>query len=121
MPRRTPLDRVRKICLALPETAEKEAWGRPTFRVGKKLFVMFADNHHDDGRVAIWSAAAPGGQEVLVGADAERFFVPPYMGVRGWIGVRLDISPDWKSVEAIVEDAYRFTAPKRLASLLGEV
>ena len=121
MPRRTPLDRVRKLCLDLPETAEKEAWGRPTFRVAKKVFVMFADNHHDDRRLALWCAAAPGGQDVLVGADAERFFVPPYVGVRGWIGVRLDIRPDWNEVEAIVEDAYRFIAPKRLAATLGEM
>jgi hypothetical protein len=116
---KSPLDRVREICLALPQTTEKIAWGEPTFRVRDKMFVMFANNHHNDGIVGIWCAADDGAQDVLVRADPERFFVPPYMGPRGWIGVRLDDSAvDWGMVASIVEDAYRVIAPKGLAALL---
>ncbi|MXW24928.1 MAG: MmcQ/YjbR family DNA-binding protein, partial [Dehalococcoidia bacterium] len=80
------LERVRAVCLALPEAEEKEAWGMPTFRVRGKLFAHFANDHHGDGRVALWLKAAEGAQELLVEAAPERFFVPPYMGPRGWVG-----------------------------------
>ncbi len=113
-----PLPRLRKICLALPEATEKQSHGEPTFFVGGKVFVTFTDNHHNDGRVAIWCNAAPMAQDVLVGADPERFFVPPYVGHRGWVGVRLDRSPDWGEVAGICEDAYRQVAPKTLVALL---
>lgn len=116
---RTPLDRVRSICLALPETAEKIAWGEATFRVRGKMFVMLADNHHNDGITGIWCAAEPGAQDILVPADPERFFVPPYMGPRGWIGVRLDIADNWPLVTSIIHDAYRTIAPKQLAALVS--
>ena len=115
-----PLKRLRKICLILPEATEKVAWGRPTFRVRNKMFVMFMDNHHGDGRVAIWCNAAPGAHEVLVRSDPQRFFVPPYVGHRGWLGVRLDVEVDWGLVANLVKDSYRMTAPKRLAALLGQ-
>lgn len=118
MPRTKPLDRVRKICLALPEATEKVAWGEPTFRVRDKLFVMYNDNHHGDGRTAIWCKAEPGGQEILVGADPERFFVPPYVGKSGWIGIDLKGGVDWREVAALVEESYRMTAPKRLLATL---
>jgi hypothetical protein len=114
-----PLARVRALCLALPEASEKEAWGTPTFRVREKMFAMYVDDHHGDGRTAIWCKAPLGFQEMMVGTDGERFFVPPYVGVKGWIGVRLDLPRlDWDEVLAILEDGYRMTAPARLAALL---
>jgi len=108
------LKRVREICLSLPETTEKEAWSAPTFRVKKKMFAMFVNNHHGDERVALWLDAPPGDQELLVGVDAERFFVPPYQGPFGWIGVRMDLYPDWDEVRELVVDAWRTSAPKTL-------
>src|SRR5919109_2396581 len=109
------LDRLRQICLGLPETSERLSHGAPTFFVrGKKAFVMVLTNHHGDGRFAIWCAAAPGMQAMLVAADPERFFVPPYVGHRGWLGVRLDRGIDWNEVAGAVEDAYLAVAPKRL-------
>ena len=108
------LERLRKICLALPEAHEKIAWGEPTFRVDGKLFAMFADNHHGDGRVAVWCKAPPGAQAVLVKADPKRYFVPPYVGKSGWIGIRLDQDPDWEAAAELLEEAYGMTAPARL-------
>lgn len=110
------LERVRAICLALPMTEEKLAWGEPTFRVKKKLFVMFANNHHNDGRIAIWCHAPEGAQEALVSANPEQFFVPPYVGPSGWIGVRLDRRPNWKTVAALIEQAWERAAPSAVRS-----
>ncbi len=122
MPRRKPIDRLREICLALPEATEKAAWGEPTFRVGGKMFVMFSNNHHNDGRIAAWCNAAPGTQDLLVRSDPERFFVPPYQGTRGWVGVRLeDGRVDWAQAAEIVEEAYRMVAPKQLLALLDKL
>jgi len=112
------LTRVRKICLGLPEAYEKIAWSTPTFRVGKKQFAMFTDNHHGDGRTALWCKAAPGVQEELVGADPERFFRPPYVGPAGWIGIRLDRGLDWDVVAGLVREGYLEVAPKKLAATL---
>ena len=114
MPRR-PIDRLRAICLALPETVEKEAWGDPTFRVRDKIFAM---EKRGDGRNSVWCKAPPGSQMVLVGADPERFFVPPYVGHKGWVGMRLDSNPDWDEVATMVKRSYRLIAPKRLAALV---
>src|SRR5918911_416124 len=111
------LEQLRAICLSLPETAEKTEY-RPVFQVRGKTFVMFMDDHHGDGRVAIWCKAPPGAQAVLVGAAPERFFVPPYVGPHGWIGLRLDGAVDWDEVADMVATAYRLTAPKRLAARL---
>jgi predicted DNA-binding protein (MmcQ/YjbR family) len=111
-----PIDRLRAICLALPEAVEKEAWGDPTFRVRGKIFAM---EKRGDGRVSLWCKAPPGSQMVLVGADPERFFVPPYVGHKGWVGVRLDSKPDWEEVAALVKRSYRLIAPKRLTALIG--
>ncbi len=118
-----PLTRLRKLCLALPEAHEVEAWGEPTFRVRNKLFAMYTDanNHHGNGHAAVWCKAAPGNQALMVRAAPERFFVPPYVGPSGWIGVRLDGVVDWTEVGALLRDAYRLTAPKRLRVLLDEV
>jgi predicted DNA-binding protein (MmcQ/YjbR family) len=113
--RRRPIDRLRAICLALPEAAEGEAWGDPTFRVRGKIFAM---EKRGDGRVSVWCKAPPGSQMVLVGADPDRFFVPPYVGHKGWIGMRLDTDPDWNEVAEVVKRSYRLVAPKRLAALV---
>ncbi len=111
------LARLRALCLALPEATEKLSHGEPTWFVGK-VFVTFAGRHHDD-RVAFWCAAPPGVQEALVGSDPGRFFRPPYVGGRGWLGVYLDVpGVDWTEVAEIVADAYRTVAPKRLAARL---
>lgn len=106
------------MCLALPEATEKIAWGAPTFRVRDKLFAMYADHHHGVEWIALWLNAPPGVQSELVAADTERYFVPPYMGPRGWIGVRLDRGTDWDEVAELVEEAYRMVAPKRLVAEL---
>jgi predicted DNA-binding protein (MmcQ/YjbR family) len=108
-----PTLRLRAICLALPEAVEKEAWGDPTFRVRDKVFAM---EKRGDGRISVWCKAPPGSQTVLVGADSERFFVPPYVGHKGWVGMRLDRNPDWDEVAALVRRSYRLIAPKRLAA-----
>jgi hypothetical protein len=113
-----PLERLRQLCLALPETTERLSHGEPTWFVrGKKTFVMYANHHHDD-RLAFWCAAPEGAQDVLVAAHPEQFFVPPYVGHRGWLGVRLDVPVDWEEITGIVEDAYRAVAPKRLVAEL---
>jgi predicted DNA-binding protein (MmcQ/YjbR family) len=103
-----PLTRLRKICLALPHATEQETWGDPTFRVRGKIFVLARD-----AGMAFWCKAPPGSQHVLVNADPRRFYVPPYVGHKGWIGVRLDGGPDWDEVAMIVERSYRLVAPKR--------
>ena len=109
------LKRIREICLALPETSERLSHGAPTFFIrGKKAFVMVLTDHHGDGRFAIWCAAADGMQKMLVDADPERFFVPPYVGHRGWLGVRLDRGLDWDELAGIAEDAYAEVAPAKL-------
>ena len=101
------LAQLRGRCLALPETSERLSHGAPTFFVrGKRAFLMVLTNHHGDGRFAIWCAAPAGMQAMLVEADPERFFVPPYVGHRGWIGVRLDRGLDWDELAGIAEDAY---------------
>jgi hypothetical protein len=113
--RRRTLDRIRAICLALPETSERLSHGAPTFFVrGKRAFVMVLTNHHGDGRFAIWCAAPNGLQAMLVEADPERFFVPPYVGHRGWLGVPLDRGLDWDELAGIVEDAFAAVAPPKL-------
>ena len=110
-----PLERVREICLALPEVQERLSHGQPTFFVGgKKTFVMYLDNHHDDGRLALWCAAPPGMQEALVAGEPEHYFRPPYVGHRGWVGVRLDRGLGWNEIAGAIEDAYATVAPKSL-------
>lgn len=113
----TALAAVRQICLDLPEATEKLSHSSPTFFV-RRTFVMFHDDHHGDGRLAIWCAAPDGAQALMVESEPERFFVPPYVGHRGWLGVRLDVDVDWDEVAAIVEDAYRTVAPRKLVAML---
>ncbi len=105
------LDRLRAICLALPEATEAGGVGDPTWRVRNKIFAM---RHGMGGRPSLWCKAPPGVQDGLVGADPDRFFVPPYVGQHGWIGLWLDISLDWGEVADLIEESYRLTAPKRL-------
>jgi len=115
---RPELEKVREICLALPEVSEKLSHGSPTWFAGKKTMVMFLDDHHGDGRLALWMAAEPGVQHDMVEQEPERFFVPPYVGHRGWLGVRLDRSPDWDEMADMIEEAYRVVAIKRLLTEL---
>jgi hypothetical protein len=117
----TALDRVRAACLMLPETSERLSHGSPTFFIkDKTTFVMYLDDHHGDGRLALWVAAPPGVQGQLVGEEPERFFIPPYVGHRGWLGVRLDRKPDWDEVGEIIVEAYRTVAPRKLVAVLDE-
>jgi hypothetical protein len=114
------LARVRKICLALPESSERLSHGEPTFFVGArdgkggKVFVAFSNNHHGDGIVAITCPAAPGAQAMLIEANPDVFDRPPYVGPAGWIGVRLDTRDvDWDEVAELAEESWRLVAPKR--------
>jgi hypothetical protein len=114
------LIRVRELCLALPETSERPSHGAPTFFIrGKRSFVTFMDNHHGDGRLAIWCAAPPMAQDMLVAAAPDHFFVPPYVGHLGWLGVRLDLDRDWDEIGAHIHEAYVSVAPKALAAAVG--
>ena len=109
------LDRLRSICLALPEATEGGGVGDPSFRVREKIFAM---QHGMDGRPSLWCKAQPGLQAALVRTHPTRFFVPPYVGHHGWIGIWLDVALDWDEVADLIEESYRLTAPKRLAALL---
>jgi hypothetical protein len=117
--RHDPRPRARALP-ALPETSERLSHGRPAFFIGgKRTFVMYLDNHHDDGRLALWCAAPEGMQHALVDGDPERYFVPPYVGHRGWIGVRLDRDLSWDEIAGAIEDAYLAVAPRRLVDASG--
>lgn len=118
----SPLARLRKICLALPEAHEVEAWGEPTFRVKNKMFATFAaaNNHHGGGRPAVWCKAGPGNQALMIDAEPDRYFAPPYVGPSGWIGVWLDREPDWNTVADLMRDAWLLIAPKKLAAQFAE-
>ena len=113
MPHHPALSRFKELCLALPEATVEPFGSHFTFRVRKKVFAYYTDNHHGDGRVAALLKAAPGMQQTLVGAAPEVFFVPPYVGPKGWMGIRLDLRKvDWKGVSSSVRESYRLTAPK---------
>ncbi len=113
------LDRLRELCLALPEAAEKLTWEEtPTFRVRDKIFAMYAGDRERSGRPALWCKAPPGAQQALVGGEPDRFFAPPYLARSGWLGVYLDRTVDWDDVAGLVEESYRMTAPKRLLARL---
>jgi hypothetical protein len=117
-----PLDRLRRICLGFPEVTERLSHGAPTWFVrGKATFVMLWEHgHHDADGPHLWCAAAPGAQGELIAAAPDRFFRPPYVGHRGWLGVRLDRDPDWAEIAELCEDAYRAIAPKRLVTHLDQ-
>jgi hypothetical protein len=105
-----PIDRLRAICLALPDTSEKLAWGEPTWRVRGRLFAQLDNHHHGAEHLAVWLPAPLGEQEALVKTDPARFFRPPYVGIRGWVGVRIDGRPSWRQVASLVEQAHRYVA-----------
>ena len=112
------LSAVRRACLALPEVTERLSHGSPTFFIrAQKSFVMFLDNHHSDGRLALWCAAPEGVQAEMVETEPDRFFRPPYVGHRGWLGVYL-LEVDGDELSAIVVDAYRTVAPRKLLARL---
>jgi hypothetical protein len=114
------LARVRATCLALPETSERPTHGAQGFFIrGSRCFAMFMDDHHGDGRIALWCAAPDGMQAALVESAPEQYFVPPYVGHRGWLGVRLDRGLDWDDVAGALEDAWLERAPKRLRDAIG--
>jgi len=117
---RSPLDRVRAICLAFPEVTERPSHGAPTWFVqGKVTFVTFwVDGHHDLEFSHLWVAAPVGAQAELIATDPERFFRPAYVGHRGWVGVRMDRRVDWTEIAELCEDAYRVIAPVKLVKLL---
>lgn len=117
-----PVDRLRGICLGLPECTERVSHGEPSFFVrDKKQFVMLDNHHHGADHLAFWCAAAPGVQEELVAENPAQYFRPPYVGHRGWIGVRIDRRPDWAEIAEIVRDAYRHIAPKGLRAQLDGI
>ena len=117
---RDPLGRVREIIAAWPETDERISHGSPTWWGGKKTFATFHDNHHGDGRVAVWFKSSFEVQSDLVENNPDAFFVPPYVGPSGWVGIRLDREVDWAMVTALLEEGYRMVAPKRAIKLLDE-
>lgn len=110
-----PLARLRRLCLALPDATEVEAWGEPTFRIRNRMFATYAraDSHHGAGRPAAWIKAAPENQALMVKGAPTRYFVPPYVGPSGWIGVWLDKVCDWKALPGLLEDGYQMAAVKK--------
>ena len=111
----TQVERVRRLCLARPGTSEKLSHGEPTFFVGKKVFVMFANNHHGDGHIAVWLPVPPGLQAALIEGAPKTFFTPPYVGVRGWVGIELDWIGD-EDLGFHISTAWELVAPRRLFS-----
>lgn len=121
MPRTKPIDRVRKLCLGLPEATERLSHGEPAWFARGRLFATWEDHHHGDPIVGLWVKGAPGLQEILVGADPDRYYRPKYVGHNGWIGVRMDVAGiDWPQVEDLIRESYRMSAPKQLAALVEE-
>jgi hypothetical protein len=112
---------VREICLALPGASERPSHGAPAFFIdGKRTFVMFMDDHHGDGRLALWCAAPPGAQAALTAFAPDRYFVPPYVGHRGWIGLRLDRDATRDEIAGVIEDAWLDRAPRRRLAELDD-
>ncbi len=112
-PKPSPIERVRRLCLALPETSEKLSHGEPTFFVHKKVFVMFANNHHNDGHVAVWLPVPEGAQGALIAQKPKVYFRPPYVGVKGWVGIELSAITD-DDLGFHIQVAWELIAPKRL-------
>ncbi len=115
------LVKLRRICLALPQATEVEAWGTATFRCGR-IFAMYStadDTVHSGGRPGVWLKAGPGDQALMIRSDPRRFFRPPYVGAAGWIGVRLDDDPPWDEIAILVEESWRLIAPKKVLKAHG--
>jgi len=115
------LNRLRRLCLALPEVTERVSHGEPAWFIrGKRMFVTYVDHHHDD-RVGFWCAAGAGEAAALVAEDGRRYFIPPYVGHRGWLGAYLDVPDvDWDEIAELVVDAYRAVAPATLIAKLPD-
>lgn len=111
-------DRIRAICMALPGVTERASHGAPAFFVGRQFLQLWLHGHHDDLFAHLWCAAPPGAQDELVRTEPDRFFRPPYVGGRGWVGVRLDGEIDWDELTAVCEEAFRAVAPKKLLAAL---
>ncbi|MHB1584844.1 MAG: MmcQ/YjbR family DNA-binding protein [Acidimicrobiales bacterium] len=111
-------ERIRAICLALPGATERRSHGAPAFFAGKQFLMLWLDGHHDHDFPHLWSAAPPGAQDELVSSEPDRFFRPPYVGSRGWVGLRLDQPVDWDELAALCEEAFRTVAPKKLVAAL---
>jgi len=113
------LDHLRAACMKLPEAREKISHGAPCWFAGKgKQFASFDDHHHGVDHVAVWLPMPPGMQETLIDEAPEIFFRPPYVGHRGWVGMRLDRDPDWDQVAELVEVGFRHVATKKLVAQL---
>jgi hypothetical protein len=114
------LTRIRRVCLAFPEVTERPSHGSPAFFVKDKTAFLYAmlDGHHDNEFPHLWCAAPPRGQEALIATAPERFFRPPYVGHRGWVGIRLDRRADWVEIAELAEEGYRLVAPKKLIAAL---
>lgn len=114
------LERVRQLCLSFPGTSERESHGAPSFFIdGKKSFVQYRNNHHGDGKIALWCAAPPGVQAMLVESDPELYYVPAYVGHLGWVGLRLDRHAEWEEIAGVIGDAYLARAPKKYVQLIA--
>lgn len=117
--RRSDLEgRIRAICLAFPGATERVSHGAPAFFAGKQFLMLWPNGHHDHDAPHLWCAAPPGAQDVLVAGEPARFFRPPYVGGRGWVGVRLDPAPDWEELAILCEEAFRTVAPRKLVAAL---
>ena len=114
-------DAVRDVCLALPEVEERVGHGMPHYKVAGKTFAMLAVNHHGDGRIALWLHAPPGAQQLRAQGEPALYFVPPYVGRRGWLGVHLDKGNDWNTIAQRVREAYARVAPGALRAALGDI
>jgi hypothetical protein len=113
------LDQVSRLCLAMPEAAREIHGSHASFLVRKKTFAYFLDNHHGDGILGINCKALPGDNLALIAADPERFYMPAYIGPRGWVGLRLDKGEiDWDEVSEMLKLSYKLTAPKKLAAMI---
>ena len=106
------LHRVRRLCCALPDTTEKLSHGEPTFFVKKKVYAMFVNNHHNDRHIAVWLPVPPGAQASLIKREPKKFYMPPYVGVRGWVGIELDQIDD-EELATYLLGAWRMIAPKK--------
>ena len=104
--------------MALPDVTERPSHGAPAFYAGKQFVMLWPDGHHDHRFPHLWCAAPPGAQEELVGTEPDRFFRPPYVGGRGWLGVRLDRTVEWDEIAAICQEAFRTVAPRKLVAAL---
>lgn len=120
MPRKQPLDRLREIIEALPETHEKLSHGSPTWWGAKKTFATYHDGGYDDGKRAVWIKAPEGAQEALIEADPDKFYRPKYLGPSGWVAMRLEGKVDWAEVRFLLVQGYRLVAPKRALAQLDE-